>query len=160
AVDTKDTYGRTLLWWAVVSGHEAIAGLLLENGGVVDAKDTCFSTLLSNAASSRHETVMRLLLENSAPVDAQAKLSLSTISVATFEGRDHATAPREGCAAVDTKDIGRWIPLSQDLILNNCSHGTGCQNWLPSTRTGRQTTGIVCPGLWCDFRASFCGVSS
>jgi ankyrin repeat protein len=38
--DSRDTYGRTPLWWAAREGHEAVVKLLLERDNVVaDLKD-------------------------------------------------------------------------------------------------------------------------
>jgi ankyrin repeat protein len=37
--DVKDTYGRTPLWLAAESGHEAVVKLLLEKGAELEAKD-------------------------------------------------------------------------------------------------------------------------
>jgi len=36
--DTPDNRGRTLIWWAVGNGHEAVAKQLLEGEGVNPAR--------------------------------------------------------------------------------------------------------------------------
>ena len=40
SVDSKDTYGRTPLLWAVMGGHEAVAKLLKISKVNVNSKDT------------------------------------------------------------------------------------------------------------------------
>lgn len=38
--DSRDTYGRTALWWAAEQGHEAVVKRLLERDNVAaDSKD-------------------------------------------------------------------------------------------------------------------------
>jgi ankyrin repeat protein len=38
-LESKDNYGRTPLWRAAESGHEAVVKLLLEKGGELESKD-------------------------------------------------------------------------------------------------------------------------
>ncbi|KAL2136489.1 hypothetical protein VTI74DRAFT_3508 [Chaetomium olivicolor] len=60
--DVKDNDGRTPLWWAIVTEHDAIVKLLLGIGKAdVNAKDNRGRTLLSLAGKYGHEAVVKLL---------------------------------------------------------------------------------------------------
>jgi len=59
--DSKDSYGRTPLWWATGNGHEAIVKLLLDTGKMdADSKDSDGRTPLSWAARNGHEAIVKL----------------------------------------------------------------------------------------------------
>ena len=38
-LESKDRYGRTPLWWAAATGHEAVVKLLLEKGADHESKE-------------------------------------------------------------------------------------------------------------------------
>ncbi len=60
--DSKDTDGRTPLWWAARNGHEAVVKLLLAKDGLdSDSKGTDGRTPLSWAAGDGREAVVKLL---------------------------------------------------------------------------------------------------
>jgi ankyrin repeat protein len=66
-VEFKDNCGYTALWWAVLNGHEAVVGLLLEKGADIEFKDRRYGqTPLLWAAEMGHEAVVKLLLEKGA----------------------------------------------------------------------------------------------
>jgi ankyrin repeat protein len=72
-VNSKDSHGRTPLWWALERGHGAVVKLLLETGKVdVESKDSHRQTPLSWAASHGHEVIVKLLLE-AGKVDVDSK---------------------------------------------------------------------------------------
>ena len=76
AVDSKDRYGRTPLWWAAENGHEAVVELLVEKGADVNSKeDRDGRTPLWWAAENGHEEVVKLLLEKGADVDSKDEYS-------------------------------------------------------------------------------------
>jgi ankyrin repeat protein len=61
-VESKDTNGRTPLWWAAQYGHEAVVKQLLEAKADVESNDTIYDrTPLSWAAQYGHEAVVKLL---------------------------------------------------------------------------------------------------
>ncbi|KAH8780369.1 hypothetical protein BGZ57DRAFT_760450, partial [Hyaloscypha finlandica] len=72
-LDSKDTYGRTPLSWAVESGHEAVVKLLLEKGAELETKEGRGRTPLSWAAEQGHEAVAKLLLEEGAELETKDK---------------------------------------------------------------------------------------
>ncbi|KAH8650278.1 hypothetical protein BGZ60DRAFT_335142, partial [Tricladium varicosporioides] len=62
-VDSKDTYGRTPLWYAAANGYEGIVDLLLATEKVdVDLKDIDGRTPLWYATANGHEGIVKLLL--------------------------------------------------------------------------------------------------
>jgi ankyrin repeat protein len=64
--DSKDSYGRTPLSWAALTGHEAVVTLLLAKGAELETKDSNGRVPLSWAIKSEHDAVMTLLLEQGA----------------------------------------------------------------------------------------------
>ena len=72
AVDSKDGYGRTPLWWAAENGHEMVVKLLVEKGADVNSKDDRDGwTPLWRAAENGHEAVVELLVEKGADVNSK-----------------------------------------------------------------------------------------
>jgi len=74
-LDTKDSYGRTPLSWAVEKGHEAVVALLLEKGAKLEAKSNYNygRTPLLYATRDGHEAVVTLLLEKGAKLETKDK---------------------------------------------------------------------------------------
>jgi Ankyrin repeats (3 copies) len=64
--NSKDSYGRTPLLYAVGNGHEAVVKLLLDRGAELETKDDIGQTPLSWATRNRHEAVATLLQDKSA----------------------------------------------------------------------------------------------
>jgi ankyrin repeat protein len=69
-VNAKDEFDLTPLHWAANSGHERVAGLLLENGAAIEAGN-CYGTALHVAAEQGHAVVARLLLDKGADVNTE-----------------------------------------------------------------------------------------
>ena len=84
-VNSKDSYGRTPLWWAALNGDEAIVKLLLETGKVdIECKDKDNWTPLLWAIEGGHKAVVKLLLKAGARANRKysvyvSKLTLSLI---------------------------------------------------------------------------------
>lgn len=68
-VDTKDPFGRTPLWHAVVNRNEAIVKLLIEKGAGANAKTEDGWTPLSLAELNGYKAIVQLLVENGASVN-------------------------------------------------------------------------------------------
>ena len=60
SIDTINKYGKTALFWATRTRHEAIIRLLLDRGAAIDAVDEYGKTALFGAARNRHEAIVRL----------------------------------------------------------------------------------------------------
>ncbi|RYP31088.1 hypothetical protein DL767_005932 [Monosporascus sp. MG133] len=71
ALDVKDSYGRTPLWYAAERGHKTIVQQLLEKGADTEAKDEDGRTSLLYAAENGYEAIIQQLLENGADTEAK-----------------------------------------------------------------------------------------
>lgn len=71
-VSTKDTYGRTPLFWAATRGHRDIVELLLDHGANINSKDRGKMTALHIAVTGEHKEVVTLLLDRSARLEERA----------------------------------------------------------------------------------------
>jgi ankyrin repeat protein len=81
-VDSKDSYGRTPLWWAARNGHEAVVKLLLETGEVdVECKDENDWTPLSWAIEGGHEAIVKLLLKAGAKANCEYSVRVSKLAL-------------------------------------------------------------------------------
>jgi hypothetical protein len=87
--DSKDSYGRTPLWWAAGNGHEAVVTLLLEHKADIESKDDVFSqTPLSWAARNGHEAVITVLLKHKADIESKDKDGRTSLSWAAKNGHE------------------------------------------------------------------------
>ncbi|KAL7269943.1 acyl-CoA binding domain-containing protein 6 [Rhizina undulata] len=72
-LNSKDEYGRTLLHYAAIRGHEEVVRLFLEQQGVdLNARGNDGMSPLHLAITMGHDRVVRLLLEQEG-VDLNAK---------------------------------------------------------------------------------------
>ena len=114
--DSKDSKGRTPLWWAAHEGYEAVVRILLEREDVqTDSKDHNGWTLLREATVWGHEEVVRLLLERK-DVQANSKdtYGRSVLSIAAAGGHEVAVRlllERDDVEANPTDKYGR-TPIS------------------------------------------------
>ncbi|KAG4439905.1 hypothetical protein IFR05_004629 [Cadophora sp. M221] len=69
-LDLQDSYSRTPLLYAVMSGHEAVVQLMLEKSADVNTANKYQETPLHLASRKGHVEVVQLLLEKSADVNA------------------------------------------------------------------------------------------
>ncbi|KAH7129509.1 ankyrin repeat-containing protein [Dactylonectria estremocensis] len=77
-VDLNDTWGRTLLSYAVKQGHEAMVELLLKYGAKADPERAIGGrTPLSFAAQHGHEAIAKLILAHEATVDGRSEATRS-----------------------------------------------------------------------------------
>ena len=115
-VDSKDSDGRTPLWWAAHGGHEAVARLLLETGEVdVDSKNHLGRTPLWIAARGGHEAVAKLLLETGkVDVDSKDHEGQTPLSIAAMAGHEAVAKLllEIGKVDVDLKNHYGQTPLS------------------------------------------------
>ena len=72
-LNKTDGKGNTALMWAAKGEHEAVVGLLLDQGANTEAKDEDKRTALIVTADSGHEAIVRLLLEKGANIEAENK---------------------------------------------------------------------------------------
>jgi ankyrin repeat protein len=72
-IDSKDSKGRTVLWWASKNGCEMSARLLLAaDSAMINSKDKDGKTPLFVAAEKGNQAVMEVLLDKGADVNAQS----------------------------------------------------------------------------------------
>jgi len=113
--DSKDSYGRTPLWWAAHSGHEAAVKLLLGTGKVdADSKDCDGRTPLSRAAHGGHEAVVKLLLgTGKVDADSKDKDDCTPLWCAAYNGHEAVVKLLLGTGRVDadSKDCDGRTPL-------------------------------------------------
>jgi ankyrin repeat protein len=113
-VDSKDSEGRTPLFWAAAKGHEVVVKLLVETGNVdVNSKDSEGRTPLCWAAENGHKAVVNLLLEYKADASIKGRRDQTPLLTAAYSG-DEAVAKRllEYKAEVNTQDNNGRTPLS------------------------------------------------
>lgn len=68
-INSKNTMGRSALFFACKYGYEDIAQLLIENGANVNLDDTCFyEAPLIEATKNGHQSIVELLIKNNADI--------------------------------------------------------------------------------------------
>ena len=90
-INSKDEYGRTPLWWAIVEGHDAVVKQLLARKDVdVNPKDSHDSrTPLWWAMVEGHDAVVKLLLaRKDVGVNPRDEYGRTPLSWAMVEGHD------------------------------------------------------------------------
>jgi len=113
--DSKDTNGRTPLFWAAGNGHEAVVQLLATSTIDINSKDNRGRMPLLWAAGNGHGAVVRRLLETG-KVDANSedKNSVTPLLWAALFGHEAVLRLllETGKAEADSKDKGGRTPLS------------------------------------------------
>jgi ankyrin repeat protein len=110
-IDAKDfNFGRTPLFWAAESGHEAIVRLLLATGKAdINARDNGGRTPLSRAAEKGHEAIVQLLLATGkADINARdLTFGRTPLSWAAEKGHEAIVQLllATGKADIDAKDV-------------------------------------------------------
>jgi ankyrin repeat protein len=93
--DSKDSNGRTLLWWVTENGYEAVVKLLLEYDADPDSKDRNGRTPLLLAARNGYEAVVKLLVaKDRVDVNSKdAKRRQTPLSAAAEAGHEAVVKP-------------------------------------------------------------------
>ncbi len=66
-INSKNTMGRSALFFACTYGYEDIVQLLIENGATVNLNDTClYEVPLIEATRNGHQSIVELLIKNNA----------------------------------------------------------------------------------------------
>jgi ankyrin repeat protein len=116
-LNSKDTYGQTLLEWATQNGRLAVVELLLANDGVdLDSKETKRGqTPLSLAAKHGHDAVVKLLLSKDS-IDPDSKDNDGRTPLSWGAEKGHKAAVKlllaEFSVGPDSKDNDDRTPLS------------------------------------------------
>ncbi|KAK1977787.1 hypothetical protein LZ30DRAFT_730850, partial [Colletotrichum cereale] len=89
-VDARDSRGRTPLYLAAESGHEAIVHMLFDTDKVdVDSRAKNSRTPLSLAAENGHEAIVKMLLDtDKVDVDSRDQFSRTPLSLAAKNGHE------------------------------------------------------------------------
>ena len=113
-LDSRDSYDRTPLLWAVRQGHKAAVRLLLERAPELELKDIHGGqTLLSLAVVHGHVEVVQLLLEWDVEVDSKNMRGCTPLSLAASIGYETIVSLLlEWDAEVDSKNTQGHTPLS------------------------------------------------
>ena len=138
--DSKDSVGRTPLWWAAENGHEAVVKLLLAKDGVdPDSKDSFGRTPLSWAAANGHEAVVKLLLaKDGVDPDSKDSFGQTPLSWAAENGHEAVVKLLLAKDGVD--------PDSKDRMVRRRCRGpqrTGTRRW--SSCCSRRTESTQTP---------------
>eukprot|EP00730_Choanoeca_flexa_P009566 TRINITY_DN12671_c0_g1_i6.p1 TRINITY_DN12671_c0_g1~~TRINITY_DN12671_c0_g1_i6.p1 ORF type:complete len:128 (+),score=16.15 TRINITY_DN12671_c0_g1_i6:59-385(+) len=70
-MEAKDDYNRTLLHWACLDGHLAVAEMLIRKGADMEAKDKDNRTPLHFACVNGHLAVAEMLIGKGADMEAK-----------------------------------------------------------------------------------------
>ncbi|RTE69319.1 hypothetical protein BHE90_016301 [Fusarium euwallaceae] len=104
--------GQTPLSWAAMSGHQAVARLLIEKGANFETRDNDGYTPLLEAASWGHEAVARLLLEKGADLEAKNNNGFTPLLEAASQGHEAvARLLLEKGADLEVRDSIGYTPL-------------------------------------------------
>ncbi|KAH0538071.1 hypothetical protein FGG08_005333 [Glutinoglossum americanum] len=119
-VDSKDSHGRTPLWWASRNGHKPVVKLLLDTEKVdVDSKDNNSRTPLLRAAVNGQEAVMKLLLDTGkVDVDSKDNGGRTPLSWAALNGHEAVVKLLLDTRKVDvdSKDNNGRTPLLRAAV--------------------------------------------
>ncbi|AVP87968.1 hypothetical protein phytr_10400 [Candidatus Phycorickettsia trachydisci] len=112
-IDTKDSFGRTLLHWAVFNNSIEAIELLLEKGANIDADNNNGETPLYWAARNGNQKTASLLLQKCANIDAPNNNDWTPLNSAANKG--HLDVFKEllaNGANIETTDQDGWTPLN------------------------------------------------
>ncbi|RKL11553.1 hypothetical protein BFJ71_g36 [Fusarium oxysporum] len=87
-VELKEGYGRTAIFYAARTGHEAVMNLLLDSGAKADLQDNGGNTPLSFAAAYGHEGCTKLLLAQGVKTDTMDCLRRTPLCYACENGHN------------------------------------------------------------------------
>ena len=119
-VYARDPSGRTSLFWAAESEHEAIVRLLLDKGADIEARDSSGRTSLLHVAQHGPETIVRLLLDRGADIEAKDAIGNTPLSEAAWH--NHEAIVRlllDRGADIEAKNTSNSTPLLESA---RCEH--------------------------------------
>ncbi|KAK5052559.1 hypothetical protein LTR84_002424 [Exophiala bonariae] len=87
-LDAKDPTGRTALLYAVMTGNEAVAKCLLNNGAAADDKSYQGRSALSFASQYGYEGLVKLLVDHGVNINGQDNSGRTALWWAAAYGRD------------------------------------------------------------------------
>lgn len=148
AIDLRDRFERTPLFWAARKGNLPAVKALVELGADVNAKDMAGWTPLHVAASRGHKEVLQFLLERGAAPNARTNFGWTPVYTAARY--DHPTEVRlliERGVELNIADLDGRTPLT---ISRNFKAGEP-EKLLKDA--GAQETAKICQGETCDFES-------
>lgn len=123
--DLAEDNGGTVLHWAAVNGHIAVAELLLEKGAPLEAVDNEGATPLHRAARNNHHVLVTRIIENGANINVANLVGHTPLHSAASNGHKEATsALLVGGADPNIQDNMGMVPLHHASVRNHVSVAT------------------------------------
>lgn len=127
--DLAEDNGGTVLHWAPVNEHIAVAELLVEKGAPLEAVDNEGATPLHRAARNNHHVLVTRIIENGANINSVGHTPLH--SATSNEHKEATPALLVGGADPNIQDNMGMVPLHHASVHNHVSavtvlpeHGT------------------------------------
>ncbi len=111
-VDSKDTYGNTVLMYAASNGHLNIVKILLAKGADVRAKNEDGAPALMDAAKAGNLEIVNTLLAKGAKLNSRDDFGWTALMEAVRDGRTETVkALMAKGARVNTRALNDWTSL-------------------------------------------------
>ncbi|KAH7120600.1 ankyrin repeat-containing domain protein [Dactylonectria macrodidyma] len=114
---TKDSLGRTPLWYAAGNGETSVAKLLLESGVDIESGDIYGQTPLMRAVERGQVDIVQMVLDNGGEIDMMDPEGMTLLSQSLFY-REEALAGLllEKGANIESRDRHGRTPLSRAVV--------------------------------------------